>query len=146
MFIEFVIAKAKEQMARIVAQINDELKSQYLQAAVNWAETKSKGEAGPPPVAPFNVSAVFDEANVSFKLIETDVAVSNITAESFLPTYKTDVDAIGGPVGGPIPGEANKFYINSAFSVYAGQTFVRDSAVYVVQQPTPFQKYWLRVV
>lgn len=147
MFTDQVIAAAKAQVAAFVNQLNTSLRNDYLQAAMNWADTKTQGEAGPPPVAPLGVDVIIsvDGDVVNFKLIEAAKPVSNIKPESFLPTHATDTTAVGGPVGGAIANEPNKFYINSGANVYAGQVYTQNGSVYVVQQPTPFQKYWLKV-
>lgn len=145
---EFVMQRAKEQMATMVSQINKELVDNYLNGARNWALNKQHGGDGPPPVVPFNILAEFNEADNSFKIVNTDVPVSTITPESFLPTYKTDDKAIGGPVGGPIDPikEPGKYYMASgAVDLYAGQVYSINGSVFVIQQPTPFQKYWLKV-
>lgn len=147
MFTDQVIETAKAQVGAFVNQLNTELRNNYLQAAMNWADTKAHGEAGPPPVAPLGVDVIVsvDGDTVNFKLIAAAKPVSTIKPESFLPTYATDTNAVGGPVGGAIAGEAGKFYIASGASVYAGQVYIQNSNVYVVQQPTPFQKFWVKV-
>lgn len=147
MFTDQIIASAKAQVASFVNQLNTELRNNYLQAAMNWADTKTQGEAGPPPVAPLGVDVIIsvDGDTVNFKLIEAAKPVSNIKPESFLPTQGTDTNAVGGPVGGPIANEPGRFYINSGANVYAGQVYSQGGSVYVVQQPTPFQKFWFKV-
>lgn len=147
MFTDQVIAAAKAQVAAFVNQLNTTLRNDYLQAAMNWADTKTQGESGPPPVAPLGIDVIIsvDGDVVNFKLIEAAKPVSNIKPESFLPTHATDTAAVGGPVGGPITGEPGRFYINSGANVYAGQVYTQNGNVYVVQQPTPFQKFWLKV-
>jgi len=147
MFTDQIIETAKAQVAVFVNQLNTELRNNYLQAAMNWADTKTHGEAGPPPVAPLGADVIVsvDGDTVNFKLIQATKPVSTITPESFLPTFLTDNSAVGGPVGGPIKNEAGRFYIASGANVYAGQVYSQGTAIYVLQQPTPFQKFWLKV-
>ena len=147
MFTDQIIEAAKAQVAVFVNQLNTELRNNYLQAAMNWADTKKQGEAGPPPIAPLGVDVLIsvDGDTVNFKLLPATKPVSNIKPESFLPTHATDTSAVGGPVGGPIANEPGRFYINSGANVYAGQVYTQGTSVYVVQQPTPFQKFWFKV-
>lgn len=50
------------------------------------------------------------EGFFSLNLVDAGYPVSTIKPESFLPTFPTDEGAIGGPVGGPIPGQTGKWY------------------------------------
>lgn len=141
--IRLAMAAAAAQMADT---INKNLRDNYLTAASNWADNKARGAAGPPPVVPKAITFSHNlEAN-SIELVVTDTPVSNVKPEDFLPTYATDKGAVGGPVGGPIPDKPGLFSLASNANVYAGQVYTAPGGgVYVVQQPTPFQKYWLKV-
>lgn len=133
--------------AQLADTVNKNLRDSYLTAAANWADNKVRGANDPPPVAPFAVTFSHNEEANSIELVATPARVSNVNPEDFLPTYATDVGAVGGPVGGPVPDKPGQFHLASNANVYAGQVYTAPGGgVYVVQQPTPFQKYWLKVV
>lgn len=146
MFEQFIREKAIAMATALTTKLNEDIKNEYLQAASNWAETKQKGEAGPPPVAPNGLQFVFNDATNGFELVDNGSKVSNIKPEDFLPTFQTNTNTVGGPVGGPIPDNPGRFYIAAdAGPVYAGQIYNSPSGVFVLQQPTPFQKFWFKI-
>jgi hypothetical protein len=145
---EFSIDRIKqlwiEQNHRIAAQINSLSLGNFLQAARNWAtQVGTQGKATmPKPVAPSAVEAAMEfEPNWSCSFPETGVPVSTVDPSSLLPTFPTDTNAIGGPIGGPIPDQPGKFYMASTddrklwYYSKGGRNFARV-------QVTPFQMYW----
>ena len=62
--------------------------------------------------------------------------------KSFIATYGTDKDAIGGPVGGPIPGQSGRFYAASDAAPYLGQVHRAKGKTYVFTAITPFNRAW----
>ena len=92
-----------EQQFRTAAQLNSENASEFLNAVRNWSlQISTQGKATmPKPIAPKAVEAVIVWEPVwSASFPETAALVSNVNPDSYLPTYGTDVDGIGGPVGG----------------------------------------------
>lgn len=145
MYEDFISEKLAEAAKRWSAQKNSEAESEYLTAARAWAINHGRQPDGhPPPVAPKVVEFVV----VDFGIVasETDATVSAIKAESFLPTYGTDVNAVtvNGEIGGPIPGQTDKFYQTSGSNPKPGTVLKVDGALYVYQRPTPFGGFWLK--
>lgn len=112
----------------------------YLRSCQDWA---IRG-IGPAPVAPFATEAVIEfEPGFFLRLRPTDRLVSDVKPESFLPVYGTDTDAIGGPIGGPIPGAPGKFYAISSANPQAGDTYLAPGdRKFVYKRPTPFGGFW----
>ena len=82
----------------------------YLQRCSNWAQNHGNG---PAPVAP--MKKIITAVQADYSLLEQDSTepVSTFNPTSLLPVYGTDINAVGGDVGGPIPGQTNRFYIKS---------------------------------
>jgi hypothetical protein len=140
MFDEEIKATFAAQGRAMAAQINTLAAQNYIQACQNWALLAQ----GPPPVAPFSVSAkVSFVPSFALHLLPTTDPVSDIKPESFLPKFATDTDAIGGPVGGPIPGAPGKFYAAAGTLPQPGDDYRTGGAVYVYKRPTPFGGYWV---
>jgi hypothetical protein len=68
--------------------------------------------------------------------------VSTLDPKTLLPTHGTDENAIGGPVGGPIPGQPGRFYAASDATPYLGQVFRSKGKTYVFSAITPFNRAW----
>jgi hypothetical protein len=140
MFDAEIKATFAAQARLMAAQINTLASQNYIQACQNWALLA----LGPPPVAPLAVaSEVAFEPEFSLKLNATPDPVSDIKPESFLPKYTTDTDAVGGPVGGPIPGAPGKFYAVATTNPQPGDDYRTGGSVYVYKKPTPFGGYWV---
>ncbi len=136
-----------EQNHRMAAQINSINADDFIQAAKNWAtQMSTQGKATmPKPVAPHAVQAVMVfEPGWSCTFPETEMLVSTADPSSFLPAFPTDTNAIGGPVGGPIPDQTGKFYMASNddrklwYYSKGGRNFARV-------QVTPFQMFWVEI-
>lgn len=82
----------------------------FIQAAKNWALRAD----GPPPVAPRKQIITADRATMDLIVTTTDEPVSSLDPQSLVSTYGTDAGAVGGRVGGPIPGLPGRFYLASS--------------------------------
>lgn len=143
MFDQEIRASFAAQGRAMAEQINKLAADSYVLACQNWALQPM----APKPSAPFSLAAsvAFDPA-FSLTLVPTQSPVSDIKPESFLPKYGTDVNAVGGPVGGPIPGSSDKFYAASGANPQAGDDYKTNGAVYVYKRPTPFGGFWVKVL
>ncbi|CAB4166758.1 hypothetical protein UFOVP836_55 [uncultured Caudovirales phage] len=142
MFDEEIKATFAAQARAMAAQINTLAAQNYIQACQNWA---LQG-AGLPPLAAFSVAAqVSFVPEFSLKLSPTQEPVSEIKPESFLPKFATDTDAVGGPVGGPIPGAPGKFYAVATSSPQPGDDYRAAGSVYIYKKPTPFAGFWVKL-
>lgn len=142
MFEAEVRATFAAQARAMADQFNQIKVDGYLGACRNWAIRAN----GPPPVVPFNVRAEVEfEPAFVLRIVPTETPVSDIKPESFLPKYATDTDAVGGPVGGPIPGAVGKFYAASGANPQAGDDYKAGDATYVYKRPTPFGGFWVRL-
>ena len=146
MFEEIIIATSKAQAASAAAQLNKLNEDVYIQACKNWAAEKTRLVDGPRPQVPFKFEGIHDIVTNGFTLVPTPVPVSTVKPEDFRVTsFATDQGAVGGPVGKALE-QPRLFAIMSNASPYAGQIYEHvDGRVFVCQQPTPFQKYWLQV-
>lgn len=139
MFDEEIRASFAAQAKSFAEQANRVALAKYLRACENWSVQVVRGAA---PVVPTAITAnVRYEPTFGIEFVDTGIALSAIKPESFLPTYGTDLDAVGGPVGGPIPGSPGKWYAvataaPNAGDIYEGYRYVR---------PTPFGGYWERL-
>lgn len=143
MFDEEIKASFSAQGRQIAAQINTLAADTYIQACRNWA---LNGAKEPPPIVPFAVLPLIEfEPVFSLRLIQGEEAVSAIAPESFLPKFQTDTDAIGGPVGGPIPGAPGKFYATATANPQPGDDYRALGSVYIYKRPTPFGGFWVKL-
>lgn len=141
MYEEFLARKLAEAAVTWAAQVNTLAETNYLGAARDWATNKTFGAQAPPPLIPRVVR--FDVKDGNLVPIVTDTPVSNVTPESFLPTYGTDINAFGGPVGGLIPGYTDRYYATSDARPNAGEIYRHGTAMFVYQRPTPFGGFWV---
>ena len=140
MFLNEIKQSFMAQGAAIAAKINLQAEHDYLQACRNWAANGAKDGEPKPDVA---VEAEFDfEGNWQMRIVPTDRFVSTIDPKSFATTYGTDKDAIGGPVGGPIPGQPGRFYAASNATPWLGQVYRAKGKAYVYAAITPFNRAW----
>lgn len=140
MFLNEVKQSFMAQGAAIAAKINLQAEHEYLQACRNWAANGAKDGEPKPDVA---VEAEFDfEGNWQMRIVPTDRFVSTIDPKSFATTYGTDKDAIGGPVGGPIPGQPGRYYAASSATPWLGQVYRAKGKTYVFSAITPFNRAW----
>lgn len=150
MFDEQIRQSFAAQGAAMADQFNKRAEEDYVQACRNWAENQNSGKAkkgDKAPVAPIKVKAVVAfEPKFSLEFAETAEPVSTVAPDAFLAKFGTDIGAIGGPVGGLIPGTTDQYYLSSA----AASPRVNDrwtspaGDVYIWHQPTPFGGYWKR--
>lgn len=143
MFFEQIKASFIAQNNQFAAQVNQESERRFIQSAQDWARNGGKdGEPKPDNVveAQFN----FDEG-LSAKLVATDRPVSTIDPKTFLPTYGTDTDAVGGEVGGPIPGKSKRFYVKSNATPWIGKLARVGGRTFVCNADTPFTRFWEEV-
>jgi hypothetical protein len=140
MFLETVRASFIVQGHSMAKQINGENEKQFLEAAKNWA-LNGGGPDEPKPAEA--VEAQFDfEGMWRMTLEPTGLPVSTLDPKTLLPTYGTDENAIGGPVGGPIPGQPGRFYAASNATPWLGQTVTIAGKRYVYTAITPFNRAW----
>lgn len=143
MFEEEVKATFAAHCRAMAAQINRLKVQNYIQACQNWALLP---DAAPPPLVPYNVEAVIEfDPGFALTIKPTNTPVSDIKPESFLPKFATDADAIGGPVGGPIPGAPGKFYAASGTNPQPGDDYRAAGSVFVYKRPTPFGGFWVKL-
>lgn len=114
------------QQGQMAAQINAVNLSEYEGACAAWvANYGLPGKARPKPVSPNAVEAVLSFDPVwTAKFEDTGRPLSTLDPASALPVYGTDVDAVGGPVGGPIPGRPGCYYQSSTDNLGLGQVWV----------------------
>jgi len=79
------------------------------------------------------------------RIVGTETPVSDIKPESFFPKFATDTDAVGGPIGGPIPGALGTFYAAAGTNPQAGDDFRTGGFTYVYKRPTPFGGFWAKL-
>lgn len=140
MFFEEVKQSFITQGHAIAAKINQDAVERFLGACRNWAANGAKdGE----PKPDLTVEADFDfEGNWTMRIVPTDRFVSTIDPKSFVATYATDKDAIGGPVGGPIPNQPGRYYAASDATPYLGQVHRAKGKTYVFSAITPLNRAW----
>jgi hypothetical protein len=143
MFDEFIARMIAEMAVKWSSDINARLEANYLESARQWATSKTYGSTAAPPAVPMAIQ--FQVRDGGVVPVTTATPVSAIQPESFLPTYGTDVNAVGGPVGGPIPGQQDKFYATSNANPQPGEIARVNGSTYVYQRPTPFGGFWLKV-
>lgn len=140
MFFEEVKQTFIAQGHAIAAKINQDAVERFLGACRNWAANGAKDGEPKPDLA---VEAEFDfEGNWQMRIVPTDRPVSSIDPKSFLQAFGTDKDAIGGPVGGPIPGQPGRYYAASNATPWLGQVHRAKGKTYVFTAITPFNRAW----
>lgn len=140
MFFEEVKAAFIAQGHQMAAHINQTAAEQYLGACRNWAANGGK-DGEPKAAAAVEAQFAFDPT-WEMRIVQTDRLVSSIDPKSFLQAYGTDKDAIGGPVGGPIPGQPGRFYAASNATPWLGQVYRAKGKTYVFTAITPFNRAW----
>lgn len=143
MFIQEIKASMIAQGNTIAQQFNAEAERTYLQACQDWARNGGQGGEPKPGLAVepvFNFDGVFE-----FKLAATTRPVSNIDPKTFLPKFGTDEDAVGGEVGGPIPGKPGRFYVASGATPWIGKLARVGDRAFVCAADTPFTRFWEEV-
>ena len=129
-----------EQGMSIAAKLNQDAAARFVAACRDWAANGAKDGEPKPDLA---VEAEFDfENNWQMRIVPTDWFVSTIDPKSFIATYGTDKDAIGGPVGGPIPGQPGRYYAASNATPWLGQVYRAKGKTYGFFAKTPFNRAW----
>lgn len=140
MFFEEVKQTFIAQGMAIAAKLNQDAVERFLGACRNWAANGGKDGEPKPDLA---MEAEFSfEGNWEMRIVATDRFVSTIDPKSFLQTFGTDRDAIGGPVGGPIPNQPGRYYAASDATPYLGQVHRNKDKTYVFTAITPFNRAW----
>ena len=140
MFLDEVRATFLAQGHAVAKQVNTLHEKQFLEAAKNWA-LNGGGPDEPKPAEA--VEAQFDfEGLWSMTLKPAGRPVSTVDPKSLLPVHGTDENAVGGPVGGPIPGQPGRFYAASNAAPWLGQTVTIDGKRYRYTAITPFNRAW----
>jgi len=141
MFEEQIKASFAAWCVEHVRVVNKGLADNYIGACQNWAIR----ETGPAPVAPMAFDAIIDlEGQMSFQMVQTDKPVSSVKPQDFIPRYGTDTNAVGGPVGGPIPNLPGKFYLASGVpSPNVGDVYPAVNPTHkYTRPPMSFIGYW----
>lgn len=149
MFDEEIRQSFAAQGAAMADQFNMRAEEEYVQACKNWAANKNRGaDAGPPPVPAKMVKAVVKfEPKFSLSFETMKDSVSTVAPDAFLAKHGTDIGAIGGPVGGLVPGTTDQYYLSSSepSTPQINTRFVSPAGdIYVWHQPTPFGGFWKR--
>lgn len=140
MFFEEVKQSFIAQGHAIAAQMNQVAVERFLGACRNWAANGGRDGEPKPDLA---MEAEFSfEGNWQMRIVATDRFVSTIDPKSFLQTFGTDKDAIGGPVGGPIVDQPGRYYAASDATPYLGQVFRGKGKTYVFTAISPFNRAW----
>jgi hypothetical protein len=140
MFFEEVKQTFIAQGMAIAAKLNQDAVERFLGACRNWAANGGRDGEPKPDLA---MEAEFSfEGNWTMRIVAADRFVSTIDPKSFLQTFGTDRDAIGGPVGGPIPNQPGRYYAASDATPYLGQVHRNKDKTYVFTAITPFNRAW----
>ena len=132
-----------EQGLGMAEMTNQSSLDRFRQACLNWV---ANGGRTPKPAPDFKVESVFNPGSSEpFKLVVTDIPVSTLDPSTMLPTHGTDVDAVGGPVGGPIPAYPGRFYLNSGSHPNLGEMVKVNNRTFVCTSRSPFTRYWIEV-
>lgn len=109
----------------------------------------------PKPIAPMAVEAVFEfEPTWKFELVPTSVPVSTLEPNTLLPPPpRTDIDAVGGPVGSLINDAAdpvkNKYNSSSTDSASPGAIYLDSKSgrrfVKIAEGFAGLRRYWLEL-
>jgi hypothetical protein len=136
---------------RYAAEINARSLDEFNRQSRSYAD--NPGLKMPKPVAPSMVKAVQTyEPWPKCEFVPTGIPVSMIDPDSLKPVIQSDVDAVGGPVGGPVRNETGgivigKFMKSSTDTYWPGQIFTdpKTGNKYVKVAISPFDQYWLRI-
>jgi len=140
MFFEEVKQTFIAQGMAIAAKLNQDAAERFLGACKNWAANGGR-DGEPKPDLAVEAQFIF-EPEWSMRIAPTDRPVSTLAPKSFLQTFGTDKDAIGGPVGGPIPDQPGRYYAASDATPYLGQVHRAKGKTYVFTAITPFNRAW----
>lgn len=111
---------------------NGDILAQYIRDCQGWAG----GNGLAKPVAPNAIKIKVEfEPKFSLEVIDLGKPISNIKPESFLPTFVTDQQAIGGRIGGPILNQPGRFYLASNAKAMHGDEETINGVKYVFAAP-----------
>lgn len=143
-FLEQVKADFIANGVRMAQQMNQTAEQRFLDAAREWA--RNGGNSGEPrPDEAVQAVFSFDDF-FSMKISGTGRPVSTIDPKSFLSAHKTDENAVGGPVGGPIPNKPGKYYAHSTASPWLGQEVKIGQRLFRFASTNFMDKYWEEIV
>jgi len=145
MFFEEVKTAFIAQGHAMAAHLNQTAAEQYLGACRNWAAHHGQGPKPKPALALETVFDFSEQLRWTMELKRTDKPVSDVLPSSFLPKAPTDINAIGYPVGGPIPNQPGRWYDFSTAGSSVGQTATVNGTKYEYQGITPFNRAWVEV-
>lgn len=148
MFLEEVKQSFIAQAKAMAEKRNEIAVEEYLGACRNWAARTQQGvgAAGPEPQAGPAIEAVVNfDGNWSIEFRPTGYPVSGIPPSNFLPKHKTDENAIGFPVGGPIPDQPGRYYDFSTAASWVGRKATINGKKYEFQGITAFNRAWVEV-
>lgn len=150
MFIEQVKKDWIANCHAVAAHKNESAAEEYIGACRNWAARRQQGveAAGPEPIPAIAVEPVIDlEGLWSVEFKPTGKPVSDIPPTKFLPTFKTDENAIGFPIGGPILNEhgdpTGRYYDFSSAASSVGRKVTINGKKYKFDGLTPFNRFWV---
>ena len=113
---------------------NSEAANRYEKDLRYWLhDTQIKQAAGitpePLPKVPMQVEyyLVAPAPSTTISVRTLSVPVSKLTLADIMPKYGTDINAVGGPVGGPIPNRPGDFYAASNASPQLGDDYTQTS-------------------
>ncbi len=120
---------ATEQRNRLAADT-------FEQAAQNWARNvQQTGQRTPPPVAPNATELRAVRETMDYEMETLPVKVSDLNPESLLPKFATDINAIGGRIGGPIPNTTGIYYAASGAACSPGDAEIHNGITYEFRAP-----------
>lgn len=139
---------------KMANQLNSMAAANFEGAARNRAAYWFQVET-PKPVPPLAVEAVFEfEPTWKFELVSTSLPVSTLDPNALLPPPpRTDVGAVGGPVGAPIVDSAdpvsNKYSSSSTDSAAPGSIYLDSKSgrrfVKIAEGFAGLRRYWLEL-
>jgi hypothetical protein len=145
-------ADAVRNGQEVEAQANREILKKFLDELKDWVTNSPKAAGvgkdwGPEPVAPYGIKVKVYPDNRFEVLIGEKV--TTITAKDITPVPPTNINAVGGPVGGPIPDSpgqpSNRFYNIGGSKYVPGDRYeTTDGSIYICIANL-FYTCWLKV-
>ena len=142
MFDNEVKASFQAQAKSMEDRANSEALNLYIESCKQWAG--GNGLAKPVPANAIKIKVEF-EPKFNLEVVDLGKAISNIKPESFLPTFVTDQQAIGGRVGSLIPGHTNRYYLASNSKATHGEEEPVAGVKYIFNAPFfGLGGYWVK--
>ena len=86
-------------------------------------------------MAPYAIEVRAVRESMDYAIDTLPVKVSDLNPESLLPKFATDINAIGGRIGGPIPNTRGMFYAASDAKCSPGDTEIINGVTYEFRAP-----------